>query len=145
LPILYEVTDLKSALSNYGGVSHIIPIISDRSEKKDINNDRINKIIVEASEQSGRGTLPILYEVTDLKSALSNYGHIKSLAWDPSAVKFSTEDILDCTGTYIGPEGGWSQQELDLFSEHGIKVKSLGPQVLRSETAVIAVISQLVF
>ena len=47
------------------GVSHIIPIISDRSEKKDLNNDRIQKIIIEAAVQSGRGTLPILYEITD--------------------------------------------------------------------------------
>ncbi len=127
------------------GVSHIIPIISDRSEKKDLNKDRINKIIIEASEQSGRGTLPISHDVIDLKSALSNYGHVKSIAWDPSSVKFVSQDIVDCNGAYIGPEGGWSQQELDLFNEHGIKVKSLGPQVLRSETAVIAVISQLVF
>ncbi len=97
------------------GVSHIIPIASDRSEKKDLNRERINKIIIEAAEQSGRGTLPILYEVTDLKSALSNYGHVKSIAWDPSATKFSSEDMIDCIGAYIGPEGGWSQQELELF------------------------------
>lgn len=127
------------------GVSHIIPIASDRSEKKDLNMDRINKIIVEAAEQSGRGTLPILYEVTDLATALSSYGHVKSIAWDPSATKFKPNDVVDCIGAYIGPEGGWSSQELALFDEHGIQVKSLGPQILRSETAVIAVISQLVF
>ncbi len=127
------------------GVSHIIPIASDRSEKKDLNMDRINKIIIEAAEQSGRGTLPILYEVTDLATALSSYGHVKSIAWDPSATKFKPNDVVDCIGAYIGPEGGWSSQELALFDEHGIQVKSLGPQILRSETAVIAVISQLVF
>jgi 16S rRNA (uracil1498-N3)-methyltransferase len=127
------------------GVSHIIPIASDRSEKKDLNMDRINKIIVEAAEQSGRGTLPILYKVTDLATALSSYGHVKSIAWDPSATKFKPSDVMDCIGAYIGPEGGWSSQELELFDEHGIQVKSLGPQILRSETAVIAVISQLVF
>ncbi len=127
------------------GVSHIIPIASDRSEKKDLNIERIRKIIIEAAEQSGRGTLPILYDVTDLASAVSNYGHVKSIAWDPSAVKFSTKDVSDFIGAYIGPEGGWSPQELAMFDEHGIQVKSLGPQILRSETAVIAVISQLVF
>jgi 16S rRNA (uracil1498-N3)-methyltransferase len=127
------------------GVSHIIPIASDRSEKKDLNMDRIRKIIIEAAEQSGRGTLPILHEVTDLASAVSGYGHVKSIAWDPSAVKFNSNDVSDCIGAYIGPEGGWSGNELALFDEHGIHVKSLGPQVLRSETAVIAVISQLVF
>jgi 16S rRNA (uracil1498-N3)-methyltransferase len=127
------------------GVSHIIPIASERSEKKDLNTDRINKIIIEAAEQSGRGTLPILYAVTDLKTAITNYGHVKSIAWDPTVVKFVPRDVMDCNGAYIGPEGGWSAQEFDLFKEHGIHVRSLGPQILRSETAVIAVISQLVF
>jgi len=127
------------------GVSHIIPIASDRSEKKDLNLERIQKIIIEAAEQSGRGTLPILYSITDLSSAITNYGHVKSIVWDPASVKFSQKDVADCIGAYIGPEGGWSPQELELFNEHGIQVRSLGPQILRSETAVIAVISQLVF
>jgi 16S rRNA (uracil1498-N3)-methyltransferase len=127
------------------GVSHIIPIISDRSEKKDLNSERIQKIIIEAAEQSGRGTLPILYEIVNLSSAIENYAHVKSVAWDPMAPKFVSQDIANVIGAYIGPEGGWSSQELELFKQHGIHTRSLGPQVLRSETAVIAVISHLVF
>ncbi len=127
------------------GVSHIIPIISDRSEKKDLNSERIQKIIIEAAEQSGRGTLPILYEITDLNSAVENYAHVKSMAWDPMAPKFVSQDIADVIGAYIGPEGGWSPQELELFKKHGIHTRSLGPQILKSETAVIAVIAHLVF
>ncbi len=127
------------------GVSHIIPLISERTEKKDINLGRAQKIIIEAAEQSGRGTLPILCEVTDLETALNKYVHIKSIAWHTLAPKFVSQDIADTLGAYIGPEGGWSQVELDLFKTHGIHARSLGPQVLRSETAVIAVISRLVF
>lgn len=127
------------------GVSHIIPLISERTEKKDINLDRVKKIIVEAAEQSGRGTLPILYDVTDLPTALSKYGHIKSIAWHTLASKFVSQDVAESIGAYIGPEGGWSPAELDLFRDHGVAAKSLGPQVLRSETAVIAVLSRLVF
>jgi 16S rRNA (uracil1498-N3)-methyltransferase len=127
------------------GVSHIVPLISERTEKKDINLDRVKKIIIEAAEQSGRGTLPILYGVTDLKTALTNYGHIKSLAWHTLAPKFVSQDVSESIGAYIGPEGGWSPAEIELFRDHGISTKSLGPQVLRSETAVIAVLSRLVF
>lgn len=127
------------------GVSHIIPLISERTEKKDINLDRVKKIIIEAAEQSGRGTLPVLYGVTDLPTALSKYGHIKSIAWHTLASKFVSQDVAESIGAYIGPEGGWSPAELDLFRDHGIAAKSLGPQVLRSETAVIAVLSRLVF
>lgn len=127
------------------GVSHIIPIISSRSEKKDINVERIKKIIIEASEQSGRTTLPVLHEVMNLNSAVSQFGNIKSIAWEPSAIKFNSSDIDDCVGVYIGPEGGWSEQDLKLFSDNNIQVKSLGPQILRSETAVIVAVSQLLF
>lgn len=127
------------------GVSHIIPIVSARSEKKDLNIDRLQKIIIEAAEQSGRGTLPILYGISDLKTAISNYSHVKSIAWDPTAKKFVSQDMNDVIGAYIGPEGGWSNEEIDMFKQYGISIRSLGPQVLRSETAVIAVISHLVF
>ena len=127
------------------GVSHIIPIMSERSEKKDLNSERIQKIIIEAAEQSGRGTLPILYEITDLASALTNYAHIKSIAWDPLSTKFIQADVADTLGAYVGPEGGWSYKEIDLFKQHGVMIRSLGPQILKSETAVVAVISHLVF
>lgn len=127
------------------GVSHIIPIISERTEKKDINIDRIKKIIMEAAEQSGRGTLPVLSEVLDLKSTLEKYGHIKSIAWHTDAQKFVSQDISNTLGAYIGPEGGWTTAEEELFKKHGVHMRSLGPQVLRAETAVIAVISRLVF
>lgn len=127
------------------GVSHIVPIMSERSEKKNLNIERIQKIIIEAAEQSGRATIPELHEIIDLKSALENYANIKSIAWDPSSIKFVSQDISDAVGLYIGPEGGWSPAELDLFSQNKISIRSLGPQVLKSETAVVAVISQFVF
>ncbi len=127
------------------GVSHIIPLISDRTEKKDVNKERLMKIIIEASEQSGRGTIPVLHEVTNLTECLQQYGHVNSIAWDPSAMKFSTKDIESVNGAYIGPEGGWSQSELEQIKTHGLPVRSLGPQILRAETAVVAVVSRLVF
>lgn len=127
------------------GVSQIIPIISERSEKKNLNFERLNKIIIEASEQSGRGTLPTIGEILDIGSVIQKYSHIKSLAWHPSAEKFVSQDVSDISGIYIGPEGGWSPRELELFEKHKILVRSLGPQILRTETAVIATISRLVF
>jgi len=127
------------------GVSHIVPIVSDRTEKKDLNIERMRKIVTEAAEQSGRGTLPILYDVMGLEDALHNYGHVRSVAWHTAAPKFVSQDVNDSIGAYIGPEGGWSPDEVELFKKHGVHTRSLGPQVLRSETAVIAVISRLVF
>jgi 16S rRNA (uracil1498-N3)-methyltransferase len=127
------------------GVSHIVPIISARTEKKDFNRERLTKVSIEAAEQSGRATVPKIHDILKLAEALSQYGYIRSVAWDPLAAKFSHKDIESLTGSYIGPEGGWTPEELQLFKDHGVKIYSLGPQVLRAETAVIAVLSQLVF
>jgi len=127
------------------GVSHIIPIITDRTEKKDVNFERLEKIIREAAEQSGRSTLPELHEVMELEDALKKFGEIKSIAWEPTASKFAAEDLENTSGTYIGPEGGWTPRELELFKQHSVLVRSLGPQILRAETAVVVALSKLVF
>jgi 16S rRNA (uracil1498-N3)-methyltransferase len=127
------------------GVSHIIPIISDRTEKKDLNIARAKRIITEACEQSGRGILPVLHEMLELEQALHTYKNIISIAWHTNANRFVSQDLVDIIGVYIGPEGGWSDKEIETFNNHGVQIRSLGPQVLRSETAVIAVLSRLVF
>ncbi len=127
------------------GVSHIIPILSSRSEKKDLNIERIKKIIIEAAEQSGRGTLPVLEEIISLEEALEKYKNIKSVAWHIEAPKFVSQNLEGVIGAYVGPEGGWSPEDLELFKKQEVPCYSLGPQVLRAETAVIAIISQMVF
>jgi 16S rRNA (uracil1498-N3)-methyltransferase len=127
------------------GVSHIVPIMSERSEKKNLNDERLKKIIIEASEQSGRSTIPQLHEIINLESALEKFSNIQSIAWDIHAEKFVSQDLADVVGMYIGPEGGWTAHELELFLKHNIMTRSLGPQVLRAETAVIATLSQIVF
>lgn len=127
------------------GVSHIVPVVSERTEKKDLNIERLNKIIIEASEQSGRAKLPTLHDVGDLKSVLEKYKSIPSIAWHIESQKFVSQEVHDVIGAYVGPEGGWSSNEIELFESHNIKIRSLGEQVLRSETAVVAVLSQYVF
>lgn len=127
------------------GVSHIVPVMSERSEKKNLNMERLHKIVIEAAEQSGRGTIPEISEILGLETVLEKYSHIKSLAWDIMAEKFVSQDVAEISGAYIGPEGGWSPKELELFAKHNLKTRSLGPQVLRAETAVIAALSQMVF
>jgi len=127
------------------GVSQIIPVLSSRSEKKSINMERLTKVSIEASEQSGRATIPVIHKILDLQKALTDFAHLKSIAWDPAAAKFTSDDVLTINGVYIGPEGGWSPEELEMFRTHGVHLHSLGPQILRAETAVVAVISRLVF
>lgn len=123
------------------GVSYFHPIISERSEKKNINFERVKKIIKEASEQSGRGSLPILGSLVDIEESLDN--DFSSVAFHPTGDKFNRanfekEKVL---GVFIGPEGGWTDRELEIFKDKEIKILSLGPQILRAETAAIAISS----
>jgi 16S rRNA (uracil1498-N3)-methyltransferase len=122
------------------GVSHFVPILSDRTEKKDINMERAVKIIREASEQSGRGKLPELEEPTYLEQAI-NAARIPLIAFHLSGEKFVSDfhNAKQKVGILIGPEGGWSDKELELFKEKNVPVYSLGAQVLRAETAAIVI------
>ena len=139
------------------GVTHVIPIVAERSEKKSLNMERLNKIVTEASEQSGRGSVPFIApimtleeSVATLKNVNSETSVIKTVAGDAEPFEFlsfhtdaTAFERSDVDGEYplaifIGPEGGWTLNEIDLFNKESIPVKSLGNQVLRAETAVVA-------
>jgi 16S rRNA (uracil1498-N3)-methyltransferase len=124
------------------GVSHFVPIVSDRSEKKDLNIERAEKIIKEASEQSGRGTLPMLHGVIDFEKVFSEYKDIPLIAFHLEGEKFDRPKNYfqnNKLGILIGPEGGWSDKELNMFKGNNIPVLTLGPQVLKAETAAIVI------
>lgn len=124
------------------GVSRFMPILADRSEKKSLNIMRAKKIIVEASEQCGRGNLPKFYEVMKLEEAFGQYD-AKSVVFHPDAPKFDKRDFISekRLAVFIGPEGGWSDREMELFRQKNIPIYSFSPLVLRSETAAIAISS----
>jgi 16S rRNA (uracil1498-N3)-methyltransferase len=120
------------------GAVAIHPIITERSEKKDLNLERIEKIATEAAEQSGRSTVPEIFEPTDLKTALENFdGKIFVLDLDAEPLNIK-QKVGEKIGILIGPEGGWTDNERDLFEHFKIKSFSFGEQVLRAETAAIA-------
>jgi 16S rRNA (uracil1498-N3)-methyltransferase len=127
------------------GVSHIVPVISARTEKKDVNMERLTKISIEAAEQSGRGTVPKIHNILKLADCLDTYSEQKAVVWEPTAQKFDRKDMNTIVSTYIGPEGGWTKEELEMFEKKGMKLVSLGPQILRAETAVVAALAQMVF
>lgn len=126
------------------GVSEFTPVISERTEKKNLNNKRAQTIMIEASEQSGRCSVPVLNETASLASIITKYGE-NLIAFNLGGERFECEKSV--TGNdvkvLIGPEGGWSEKEVELMNEVGIKVFSLGSQTLRAETAAIAVATLL--
>jgi 16S rRNA (uracil1498-N3)-methyltransferase len=127
------------------GVTHIVPVVSERSEKKDVNTDRLKKIIKEAAEQSERGTLPTLHEPIDLATALSTVSVPVIAMHTKGTLKLHESVKGGNVAVFIGPEGGWSDAELEQFQMKRIPVACLGSQVLRSETAAVATLSLLLF
>lgn len=139
------------------GVTHIIPVMAERSEKKSLNEKRLQKIAVEASEQSGRGTIPKIDTIMTLKEAIEcldgkrkmedGKEELELLAFHTDAEAFKKDSVSESAplGVFIGPEGGWSLDEIDMFHKDKISVACLGNQILRAETAVIAALSQVVF
>ncbi len=134
------------------GVSHFIPIVSERSEKKNLNMERAQKIVKEASEQSGRSTLPVVDEPVSLEIAFTNIDPKSLVVFHTEGVVFSSlarESFLDSVhgpiGILVGPEGGWTEDEMRFFKDKNIPVYSLGNQVLRAETAAIIIPSLILF
>ncbi len=124
------------------GVSKIIPINTERVIKGRLNYERLNKIIKESTEQSGRIDLMKLVEIInldDLIKTLSKYkadkyfGHITKKDQNISIFNNTTRDIF----IIIGPEGGFTENEINNMIESGIKPICISDNVLRAETAAI--------
>ncbi len=122
------------------GISTIVPIISERSEKKGINEERLHKILIEAAEQCGRADIPTISQVISLSELLSKpFTHDVTFVLQMNGATLSQEEIGNTKdiGFLVGPEGGWTENEEELFKKNNITSISLGKTVLRAETAAI--------
>ncbi len=120
------------------GVSNIIPIITERTVKTGLNTERLLKIIREASEQSGRSIVPTLSPILDFKDALQDkLGSEEKIIFDLNTLSYSPEKKIKNSNIFIGPEGGFTEKEIELAKESGYIVASLGSLTLRGETAAI--------
>lgn len=124
------------------GASSITPIVSERTIKLGLNFDRLYKIAKEAAEQSGRRTLPVIKNSLELKSTLDSLdSHSINIMFDPTGVPISSSEIkTGAVNLFIGPEGGWSPEEIKYFIDSNkFLVLNLGKNILRAETAATVV------
>jgi len=124
------------------GVTEFYPLISERSEKKDFNEERGVKIITEAVEQSGWSILPVLHKIQDLESVIKKTQDSQQIVFSTVTQEKNKEFDGRKFALFVGPEGGWSDTELELFNQYKIEPHSLGEQVLRAETAAISGVSR---
>jgi len=123
------------------GVSRIVPLISERSEKKGWNRERAEKIIIEACEQSGRSDVPTLGELTPLSDFLDSEKRKILVFHTIGDSSIYERKINEEIVALVGPEGGWSEKEVHMFHAKGYPIVKLSTPVLRAETAVIAIAS----
>lgn len=127
------------------GVSEIIPMITARTEVRETRKvERWKKIAAEAAKQCGRAVMPEISEPAAFKECVKNFqagiifweGGGDSLNKAPSSLREQKSLAIA-----IGPEGGFTEDEASLARQAGFYVCSLGPRILRAETAAIAALA----
>ncbi len=126
------------------GVTKFLPIIFDRTVVRKINKERLEKIIIEASEQSNRINIPIIEDAQDLNSFLkTNSIDLIFTDLNSNNNKIDKSKLTDkpvCV--IIGPEGDFSEAEREkILTFKGVQPIKINENILRSETAVISTIS----
>ena len=138
--ILQKATEL--------GIRKIIPVISERTEVKEINFERANKIVIESTEQSNQLEPPQISEILNLKNFLNlnrNKIFFADINSDYSLEKKDFKEGETVT-VLVGPEGDFSPTERELILNGSTTVAfSLSKNILRTDTAVISAISLVNF
>ena len=141
------------------GAYQVIPVSTRRSvvkldEKKALKKvERWQQIALSAAKQAGRGYIPQVADVMSYPEALSYAKKLDvvlipyELAEGMKETKEIIESIVpgQSVGIFIGPEGGFEKEEVELALEWGAKAVTLGRRILRTETAGLAMLSVLMF
>ena len=136
--ILQKATEL--------GVAKITPIISERTEVKDLNIERAKKIVIEATEQSNQLNIPDIQEPKKLKSFINSLNNDTGLFFADinTKKKFDKKNIekYKTISVLIGPEGDFSPAEREIILTKDTTIPfSLSKNILRTETAAISALS----
>lgn len=141
------------------GATEIVPVITKRTvvkiddKKASKKIDRYNMIAMSAGKQSGRGIVPKVSEFMSFKQAIE---YAKNLDMniipyeEAEGIEYSRQVIKETNskgslGIFIGPEGGFAKDEVELAMSIGAKCITLGNRILRTETAGFAVLSIIMF
>lgn len=138
-PLKRDATDLVAQKATELGAAALLPVLTRRTNAARVNLDRLAAIATEAAEQCERLTVPRIAPPRPLPDLLA--------AWPSGRALFAAIEragappLLPCRapcGLLTGPEGGFAPEELDELDRHAlVKPASLGPRILRAETAAI--------
>lgn len=138
------------------GVDGIYPIFTDNcAVKKSVVEEKIKKwqkIMFEASKQCERAYIPTYFEPVDMETLIKNIKFDRVLAFVEKNANYKVKNYLSANPilenekilVIIGPEGGFSAQEFEFFTQNNIITLSLGDLILKAETAAIVAIGNIV-
>lgn len=140
------------------GVSRIVPVYSSRcivktdAKSEEKKTARLSRIAHEAAKQCGRGRIPTVMPYMTYAQAVRSCGENAFICYEnersfslKSYLHTLSEKKADSLSFFVGPEGGYSEQEIALAAEQGIPAVELGPRILRCETASGFVLSSLTY
>lgn len=135
-----DATDLVVQKATELGASVLLPVITERTNAGRVNETRLAAIATEAAEQSERLTVPVVQPPRRLEHVLADWPADRPLfAAIERAEAPGVRPCRTACGLLVGPEGGFSNPELDGLRRHPfLAVVSLGPRILRAETACLA-------
>lgn len=151
---LYQAIPKKPALFEWViqkateiGVSHIYPLLTQRTEKHRLSKfERMQIIAIEAAEQSRRTRIPVIHHPVNFNEVVKKFTNQVYIGYEYE----SGQKLIDLLPTIrqqktvhlmIGPEGGFEQVEIDFAEGEGAHLFTLGPRILRTETAAISSLS----
>ena len=136
------------------GVNALVPTLSSRcvvQPGKDFEKKlaRYRKVAREAAMQSHRGIVPEVLPLVELRKADLSLFDTVYVAYEGEKEQSLKRVMADrpggCVALFVGPEGGFEPEEVAILVEKGAKAVSLGPRILRTETAGMAMVAQILF
>lgn len=142
-----EKMDLVIQKTTELGVREIVPVVTERSQLRETRKViRWQKIAEEASRQSGRTVIPVVHEPVSFQDIFTGNVLQGFIFYEEGGVRLSdavSSFISHPSSLFIviGPEGGFTKEEIELAKEKGLVAASLGQRILRAETAAIAAVT----
>lgn len=134
------------------GITAVKPVLTHRSVSRPDEKSakkkqaRYSRIALEAAQQSGRGIVPEICGMESLSNAVKNDdSELKILFYEGGGEPLSRIIPKDVgsVSVYIGPEGGFEKEEVELITQHGAVVATLGKRILRTQTAPVAALTAI--
>ncbi|MEM8855749.1 MAG: 16S rRNA (uracil(1498)-N(3))-methyltransferase [Pseudomonadota bacterium] len=153
LTLWYAFAPLRQARLDYMvekavemGAGRLVPVLTQHGQVRRINAERMRKNVIEACEQCGVLAVPEIAEPQPFGAFLASLGERRLIVADEALAGEETDPIAAIKAAappfavLVGPEGGFSDEERALFTKRSVRV-SLGPRVLRADTAAVALLA----